>query len=481
MACGIRIVFMAGIVLWLYGLPGCSDEQEAPAAKEADPIVREVAACLARDDADGALAVLDRLPGERQDEAGVLHQRGLVALHLAGRGGDGRSARLDEAERHLTDALARSPESSGIRIDLTRPLCETGRFVAAIRILDEGLALDRENALLHFRMAEIYLAADEASGALKAVDTGLALAPERAAGLFLKGRILFSGFGKLEEGLDAMRKALEKNPDLPGGKETVAGLLANLAGLIDRQGQADKALLLAEEALRLHPGSGEALAVRGGLLVRGGKIVAGIDDLRRALELDPGNDEVRGLLAGSLKLVGYGHLRSKERERALDLFREAVELDAPGVDVAFIKRLLEMESSGSVAADAIPSDPRRKARDLFDEGSLLLQEGKTDQAIGIFREALDLMPNNPFIRHQLGLALIVEQRLEEGEKELRKAVQDASEAEVPLPEAYAKLADLALRDGRRKEAREWLDLHDTLYPARAGDPVVSNLRSLLEE
>jgi tetratricopeptide (TPR) repeat protein len=447
----------------------------------------KAAACLERGDPGGALEILQDLPSGEQDEPWVLHMRGraLLARTPGGAtGADENAAAEDEAEALFREALRGDPAMSEVRVDLAALLSCRGGWVEAVRILEEGQDLDPENPRLTFQTARVYLAVSEIEGALKAANAGLALAPGSPEGLLLKGRILFEGTGGKEEGLHLMRQAVEADPALPGGVETLARALTVLAIQSKARGDTEIALALAEEALRHAPGLTPALAERGTLLVQAGDLARGIDDLRRVCAESPEDGEVRTLLARTLISLGYQKLLLKDREAALSHFREAIGLDGSGVDVTVVERILANDAGAGL--DTVSSGPEPsgtaggQARTLFEEGSALLQEGRAEEAERVFRKSLELMPVNPFVHHQLGLALAMAGRIEEGESELREAVREAEEMGIALPAAYIKLAELAFRRERPDEARKILDRHDALFPDRAGSPHVLSLRELLD-
>jgi len=469
-------------MLWLPALlfPSCGNDDGGSGSLAPRD---EAAACLDHNDAQAALEILDSLsPGER-DEPWALHLRGRVLLAAA------PPVREAEAEALFRAAIKKKPDASSVRIDLADLLSRGGRWVEAVKILDEGRDLDLENPRLLFQTARIYLAAAEVDGALRAVDAGLSLGSGAAEGLLLKGTILFDCTNRKEEGLDTMRRALRTDTDIRGGKENLAGALTAYAIQIEARGNPAAALSLVEEALRYFPGLQRALGERGRLLIMAGNLDAGADDLRRACAKDPVDEESRVLLARTLKTLGYGKLRS-DRKGALALFRETVGLDAPGVDVTVLEKILEeaarslgdapLKEGGESSGLESDREKERRARELFEEGSLLLQEGKSGKAEEAFRKALELMPTNPFVHHQLGLALILAGRYGEGESALKEAVRLAEALDVALPASYVKLAELAVRQGRLGDARDLLDRHDGRFPDRARDSRVLGLRALLD-
>jgi len=471
MKCGYALLIA---VLLAALLPSCGPDE---AGFRSPTYQEEAAACLDRGDAAAAMEIIDGLPPEERDEPWALHLHGKALLLSA------PQDRADEAEQLFRTAIRKKPDASPVRVDLAGLLNRRGRRVEAIKILEEGRELDLENPRLSFQIARTYLAVSEVEGALEAVNAGLSLEPGSAEGHLLKGTILFDCTNGKEEGLDFMRRALKIDPGLRGGARNLAGALTAMAIQIESRGNPAAAFRLVEEALQHSPGLPRALAERGRLLIQAGSLVEGAGDLRKACAADPRDEESRVLLVRTLKTLGYGKLRD-DREGALAHFREAIGLGAPGVDVTVIAKILEEDARSGDAPEGNglerDADRERRARGLFEEGSLLLQEGRAAEADEALRKSLDLMPANPFAYHQLGLALVLAGRVDEGESALKEAVRQAEEMGLDLSASYIKLAELALRQGRPDEARAYLDRHDARFPDRAGDPRVKGLRTLLD-
>jgi len=386
----------------------------------------------------------------------------------------------DQALQLFTDALAGDTLDVEIRIDLARLLSQRGMRVKAIRILEIGRENAPQESRFCFQIARTYFNADETEGALKAVNEGLSLDPQAAEGHLLAGQILFDHTNRKEEALGRMRRALAVDPAVVGGGEILAKAL--VAWSINQQslGEYDGALSSIEEALRLTPGMPIALLERGRMLVQRGELEKGIESVRLFFESHQGNDAVRSLLAGALKTLGYQRLRESKRAEALDLFREAIALGAHDVDVAVIKRIVEQDSRTAEGQSRDPSDRLDEARELFERGSALLQEGRTAEAIEALDRSLELVPANPFAHHQIGVAHAIEGRLDRAVEEFETAIGEASEMELDLPAAYVKLAEVVFRLGKIDVARRWLDRHDETFPDRVNDPRVKSLRALLD-
>jgi|GEM_PF-3289454 len=443
----------------------------------------ELEACLQRSDGAAALALLEGLADEDQNQAFALHARGRAILLGAGDYGTAE-ARRATAESLYRKALESNPGASKVLLDLARLLADQGRWVEGMTLLERGRRADPQNPRFAFGIARIYLTVSEVEEAQRALEDGLALAPESAEGLLLEGVLLFDYLAQHDKGLAVLRRALSLDSEVAGGRETLSRSLALMARMLESQDDKAGALALVTEGLRWRPDDPVLCLDRARLLIQGGDLEGGLDALRRFCRAEPKNDEAATLLGSTLISVGYKKLIGGKQPQALALFEEAVVLAAKDVDLTAVTGILdEHRRAGATAEVGEPheKDASRLARELFVEGSHLLEEGRAEEAVAKLEASLGLLPGNPFAHHQLGLALVLSQKLDEGERQLREAIRLAEELEVDLPEAYIKLAELSFRLGRTEACRDCLTSFERRFPERAQDYRVTSLRSLLAE
>ncbi len=465
----ILIVALGAVCVLL----SCSRDESAKDGRQETP---EAAAGIWQDgEVAAVLERLDKLPRAEQDEPWALHMRGRALL--ASEGDDVREKVLEL----FSDALSGDPLDIQIRLDLARLLSRQGMRVKAIRILEEGRGFAPQESRLCFEIARTYLDAGETEGALKEVNRGLSFDPDAAEGHLIAGQILFDHTNRKEEGLDRMRRALGADRSVEGGRSILAKALVAWSINQESLGDHDAAFALIEEALQLEPHMPIALLERGRMLVQRGNLEQGIDCLRSYLEAHNDDDAVRSLLAGALKALGYQRLRNGKRPEALELFRETIALGAPDVDVAVIERIVEHDGNPAKRESLTESAKIDEARQLFERGSALLQERRAADALVVLEKSLELVPANPFARHQIGVAHAMEGRFERAVKDFETAIGEADAMELELPAAYVKLAEVVYRLGKPDESRRWLDKHDAAFPDRKDDPRVRSLRALLDD
>ena len=187
--------------------------------------------------------------------------------------------------------------------------------------------------------------------------------------------------GKVNEAINAARKALELEPDLG-----VAHY--NLGNLYAGQGQFDLAKKYFEAAIRLYPNYAEVHSNFGQLIAERGDIETGIRYFRKAIELNPSIS--RAHLNLGVALAKQGRL-----DEAIGPFQQAAQLkpDAPegsyylGSVYAAQNRFADAAESFyqalRIQPDFVPAHQGL--------AQLLVLQGKKDEAMQHYQEALRLM------------------------------------------------------------------------------------------
>ena len=235
---------------------------------------------------------------------------------------------------------------------------------------------------------------------------GRALAAAGALVLVALAPLARGQVGTWRDGATLFRRALDVT-----GENHVAERLLGTALL--SSGDAAGAEPHLREAVRLRPGSAEALNALGVALTqlgRPGDAEAALEAFRRAAVADPADAAIRNNLGNALAARG-------DAPGALAEFREAVRL-APGeaaghrnagLTHAELGRFDEARRSLEEAARLEPED----AATLGDLGNVLAQLGRVDEALARHREALRLDPSSRLARHNLARLLARAGRLDE--------------------------------------------------------------------
>ena len=226
--------------------------------------------------------------------------------------------------------------------------------------------------------------------------------------------------------------------------------------MLRSEGEPDRALEILDRVLDLDPDDVFALATRGQILSRNGRVREGVELLEQAAELTSELGWVHAELGRVL--VEVGRLRDGLRalNRALkiqsdDPFALAHRGDALRRMGRFAEALEDLED----ALEILPEDPFTLAR----LGETLRMLDRHDEALEALDRALELQPGDSFTHASRAEILRLQARDEEALADLDKALEEEPE----YPFALATKAQILRDRGDLEEAREFFDL------ALAGD------------
>lgn len=332
--------------------------------------------------------------------------------------------RADELMNKMVEA---NPKSVRARLTRAQYLREQGNFAAAaedLRFVRENLAADDADVLL--TSADLALVRGLTDEARKSFNRGLELYPKDLRFyLGLANLELRAGAERHAEALKVLERALAALPDQPGPVWSVAELFIEagemarareLLGRLTRDGQAAPAVMYLQARLLLQEGKAAQAAV---LLERCRNDLSFLPELALRAEI----------------YLGLSYERLGDPDQQLGAFRRAVQLDPLSV-------------------------PARRGL-----AAALVAVGKTDEALGLYRQLIGQTPEARFATARLLLA-----------RELAKPEGQRSwgELEVLLNQAPAGLratvgyvlltAEVLAGKGRRADAKKLLD------EARAKEP-----------
>ena len=307
------------------------------------------------------------------DSAAALNMRGLAQL------GSGEGA---AAITSLQQAVQKSPQAAGYRLNLGR-----------------ALALQRDT-----------------DGALKAFDGALAIDAGSQAALYLAATTALQA-GEIERAAGYVERLRRVAPDAPVSMRVEGDLAMAQKRYADAVGFYDKALA----------GGGDSLLV--GARYRAGKL-AGIKNpekvLRDWLARRPEDTTARILLAEHYEQVGDTAKAVREYEAVLVRAPEnAVALN----NLAVIEQRNRNPRALDLARRAYGAAPRSAAiQDTY--GWLLIENGEHDRGLELLRGAARAMPSSPEVQLHLGVALARKGLTAEAEPVLEKVARGDAPAEL---------------------------------------------------
>jgi tetratricopeptide (TPR) repeat protein len=339
----------------------------------------------------------------------ILRNLGLAAL-------DARH--FERAQRVFGMVIQQRPEDVESIANLARIHAAQGDTETAIVLLAKAhrLAPDRPGLLL--ALAKTYGEEGFFSSAADAYDVYLKLQPGDDSARRERG-FAYCRFGRMQTALPDLNWYVTQHPGDPVGQFEL--------GLCQTAGDASEALQHLNEALRLEPGFLPARQARGQLMQREGKWEEALPDLKSVVEHEPHSPM-------ALMLLGRNYLELERPAEAITYLRRAQELapDHAGI-LMWLHRALRRLGQDQEAATvlkrlkAAPPDPapEKAQAQIFDYlgldptqqrerfrrnlmsaiaarpeapelkiqlGVLQLDEGKTEEALANFRDALALSP-----------------------------------------------------------------------------------------
>lgn len=273
-------------------------------------------------------------------------------------------------------------------------------------------------------------AQDSAAGAAAALNCYL-------SGLLLEER------GVEAEALEEYLKALRLDPGRPGIELRVSEVAARL-------GDSQRSLEYAGRVLEHDPGNARAFWLQGSALFNLGRPAESLEALQAAVAADSQQADYWRTLARVAELLDQVELVAKG-------WRRAVELEDGDGEAWFQLAAVEVrrghfEVADSLLAEAMALNPVRPGA-LFLAGWIQDGLGHPDEAMGLYRQHLEIHPGDQATRRRLVNLLVAAGRHAEAYKEVG-IVRRAQPGDL---DAIGVEADLALRLGHVTRAGELLD------------------------
>lgn len=193
-------------------------------------------------------------------------------------------------------------------------LLSVGQVRRARELAAETLSVNPDDPLSYFALGRVLLVMSDAKGALVALEQALERAPEWDAAWALYSSALFR-LGRFKDAERSIIEAIRLSPDR-------AAFFNQYARYLSWCGKKEKALELSRRAIELDPDDEDAHQIFASLLheVSPSKWQLSEEAARRAVSLNPED-------ADGLAIVGAIVLTQRRYEESEDLFRRALEID----------------------------------------------------------------------------------------------------------------------------------------------------------
>jgi|HubBroStandDraft_1064217.scaffolds.fasta_scaffold01971_7 tetratricopeptide (TPR) repeat protein len=363
------------------------------------------------------------------------------------------SGSVDEALKYYQEFVEEDPHDTDALLSMARIYGEKRDFAKARETLDKAKASDPEN--LEVRYDEVNLLdkegqTDKAIEALKALlkDTERKSYSESEKGVRVK---LIESLGELYRGanqnqpaIDAFRQMADLDPD--SGARAEAQIVDTYRAAKDFK----NARAEVETALKKYPDDRMLKQVYASVLADMGKVDQGVSELRRLL--DGEHDRETQLAIAQL------YERAKRYEdmgKPLDAAEKLSETKPDKETVYFMRgamyeRLKKFDASEAEFKKVLEMDPD-SASALNYLGYMLADRGvRLDEAQKMISRALELDPENGAYLDSLGWLYYHQNRLEDAEHALVRALSKSGVGQDPT--VHDHLGDVYLKLGKTKDA-----------------------------
>lgn len=327
-----------------------------------------------------------------------------------------RPRRYDSAEAALRKAAELDPADPGPHRGLGHAALKRRDFAAAEADFLHALEIAPKDAEAFYGLGEVQRLQRRSADAERAYRRAIELRPNYAAAHTALG-IVFYDRGDFDQAERFYRRAIELDP-------SEAAPYHNLGNLCrEARGDLDAAERWFRQATELSPDDGQPLGGLALVAAQRGNRSEAERLLRRAIELDPDSSALHNNLGEILRQRG-------RQDEAEPLYRRALELDpdnpAPygnlGIIQAERKQFVEAEKTFRALLERSRGNARLPA--VVNLAMVCGEQGKLDEAEGLYRQALELAPGHPHVANGLAAFLADhERKLDEALALAKSAVQ----------------------------------------------------------
>ncbi len=282
-------------------------------------------------------------------------------------------------------------------------------YEAAIPPLQKFLAEQPDVAYAHFQLAYAYTALKRPTEARAEYERCIALDPKMAEAQLNLGILLLNADPKAAIG--PLSKAVELRPS-----QSRPRYLLGIAQ--ERSGDLAGAAQSFEGVTHLDPKDAEAMTHLGGVTLRLGKAAEAEAKFRQALEIEPKLPAALQGLAQSLEL--------QRKPETAEAYRNylAVQPSDAAAEQHVIHSLLEQKNYDAALAelDKLPKVNPPSLETLKLRTDILVGQKKTDEAIAVLQQAIQLAPNDAQLHGGLGRLYMDKRDYASAEQELRAAL-----------------------------------------------------------
>jgi Flp pilus assembly protein TadD len=208
---------------------------------------------------------------------------------------------IEEAEKHLSRAVALRPQFPEAWSDLGQAREKLGNDAGALTALQQAVRVDPNGAVALTRLGSLYLQLGKAADAIPHLERAARLSPDNQTTLnSLQLALRAAGNTARADEVKAQLAAIFRKRDRDSQNALAAVKLNNDGAELEKQGKIAAAVNKYREAVQLNPGHAGIRANYAIALLRLGRWEQGLDELRAAVRQDPSNEKLQQALQDAL-------------------------------------------------------------------------------------------------------------------------------------------------------------------------------------
>ncbi len=347
------------------------------------------------------------------------HEAGMCYLALG---------EIDRANEQFKTVIALDPKSGMSFVPMTIIEQIRGNYDRALQGLQLTLSQSEPPSLIHYLMANIFMAKGDRGGYQKEMNEGKELVPgmkQDVTSPFPTGKdavklaedrnltmifFLNSWYDKAIQRSDAIIKKYNK--------DLFALIYRGLSKMAQKKSQ--EAIISFNQAVLVDP---NLISAHMGL----GQAYNQINDSKNALQSFKRVVEINPSYSPAYLALGDTYLRTKDEEKAVGSYRKVVELNPKSPDayqrlaLILADRPKSHDEALKMAQKAIELAPKNPFS-LDSLGWVYVQGGEAKKGIEKLREASTLLPQDPMILYHLGVGYYKDHNLKEAKNALQAAL-----------------------------------------------------------
>ncbi|MBC8288176.1 MAG: tetratricopeptide repeat protein [Nitrospinae bacterium] len=331
----------------------------------------------------------------------------------------------DKAVVEISEAIKLKNDNPSLHLTLGTLLLESGKEAEAVKAFKKAADLFPQNFPAQIRIADWYYTKGMLDESLETYKTAETLDSDNPLVQARLGKI-YADKNENKKAQVALEKAIKLNP-----KDAQSHY--QLGRLVSSEGKLGRAQSLLSNAIALNAGHGASHYELGLVLLGREKVDSARDEFQKALDLEPGNsDFIMGLVLAlvekkevdkSLELLlpvskkeannpkvffaicnvytkkGYFTVATRHCEKSYELDKGNYET-MNRLAWLYAKKSINLEKAFDISSQTLRAYPKRP--DFIDTLSeILYVRGEPEKAMGKIKEAINLMPNNPYYKQQL--------------------------------------------------------------------------------